>query len=32
MQELPRHLKYAFLGVEKAKHVIILVALIELED
>ena len=29
MKELPKHLKYAFLGAEKAKPVIILVDLIE---
>ena len=32
LKELPRHLKYAFLGPEKAKPVVILVALIELEE
>ena len=31
LKELPRHLKYAFLGPEKAKPVIISAALIELE-
>ena len=29
MKELPKHLKYAFLGVERSKPVIIAVDLIE---
>ena len=32
MKELPRHLKYAFLEPEKAKPIIILAALTELEE
>ena len=32
LKELPRHLKYAFLGPKKAKLVIILAALNELEE
>ena len=32
MKELPRHLKYAFLELEKAKHVILSALLIELEE
>ena len=32
MKELPRYLKYAFLGPEKEKHVIISYALNELEE
>ena len=32
LKELPKHLKYAFLGLEKGKHVIISVALNELEE
>ena len=32
MKELPRHLKYAFLEPEKEKPIIILAALIELEE
>ena len=32
LKELPRHLKYAFLGPEKVKLVIISTALIELEE
>ena len=32
LKELPKHLKYAFLGPEKAKHVIILAALTEFEE
>ena len=32
LKELPRHLKYAFLGPEKAKPGIILAALTELEE
>ena len=32
LKELPRHLKYAFLGLEKAKPMIISAALTELEE